>query len=571
MILGIALLCLGLFLSSPQIGSLSGSVGGREAQKVDLPWIFYEVQKGNVLKMDVYVYPFSPRVWQIIPDDYLRAITVNGQSVSLADIPESALRDYGRGFKLDFSDYFVKGNNSVEFLFDNGWGPGGLDIRPMKGWLSNGILFLGFVLILASLCSVFGLRRGVFALLCFVLVVILAYWQETNWVTRTHDVGGDSGHYGYVKYIAERVALPKPNEGWVFYHPPAYYIVGAVIFKLADLLHFPPTEALQALAIVFWLVFLTSSIATFQFLLPSRRAVFWGAAISLALWPSGIIRSVGLGNDIPLYACFGLIAWFMCRWWKSGDRVSFWWMSVLSALAILIKSNGVVAVAAVGTLLLVRFFLRKGHKKCKAFMDGVIFGFVVLVGVAASFAVRIFYYMKGELSNWLVSNAGGLGDSLRVPVSVKAFIPLDIPTFITEPFVNSYLDSTGRANFWNFLMRSSLSGEFSFDGAVQKYIAYGWGVALVLLFLASLFSIPKLFHMRWQYIYRQMPIIVLIVSWLLSMIAFRIMLPFACSNDFRYITPILMPLLLVWALMGKTQRMGLVFISATSTVFFLIL
>lgn len=568
-ILGGVFLCLGLIISSPNIVSSLGSVGDGDAGAVDLPWIFYQVKKNNLLAVEADVSWYSPRVWQVIPDDFLREITVNGEPVSLAEIPPQALRDYAEGFKIDLSGYLVNGKNHIEFRFDNGWGPGGLDIRPVKSWLALVMFFVGFSLFLVWFGRLFNISLPAHLLLLVALIPILSYWQETNWTTRSHDVGGDTGHYGYVKYVSDNHALPQPNQGWAFYHPPVYYVIGAAVFSLSEALNVSTTESLQALSVLFWLVFLVSSIATLRLFLRNNVVVYWTAVIALVFWPSGIIRSVGIGNDVPLYACIGIGTWFMCQWWKTGRRSLLVWAAVFSALALLIKSNGIVLAAALGSLLAVRFFFRRDCKKCKTLLDGMLFGTIVLSGFIASFAVRIYFYLKGELSHWLVSNAGGLGDSLRVPVSLKSFTPLDLPTFLTQPFINSYDDSTGRGNFWNFLMRSSLTGEFSFDGKLQVLISYAWGAALVVLFFVALVDLRRLSSLNFARFYRYMPIIVLLVLWLLSMIVFRIQLPFSCSNDFRYITPMLMPLLLVWAMGGRLQRYLLGFISATSVIFFL--
>lgn len=567
--LGMFLIFLGLFCASPQISSVSASKGGEEWKSVELPWIFEGPQKNNSIKVETDVAWYSPRTWQIIPDDHLLSLSVNGSPVSLTGIPPEALRDWGKGFKIDLSDHFKNGINVVEMQFDNGGGPGGLDIRPAKGALSLILIATGYVLLICVLGLIFGLRKSAVLLLCFTLVPIIFYWQETNWLTRSHDVGGQTGHYGYVKYVADNAALPKPNTGWVFYHPPAYYLVGAAVFEVSETFNIFPIESLQALAIVLWLIFLASSIAVFQLLMPGSKGSFWIATTSLVLWPSGIMRSVTLGNDIALYACLGVMTWLICKWWKTGRRALLVWASIFGALSLLIKSNGIVIVAVLGALLLIRFLICGRRKRMKAFVDGLIFGLISFIGLASSFAVRIYFYLKGDLSSWLVSNAGGLGDSLRVPVTIKAFIPLDIPTFLTEPFMSSYDDSTGRSNFWNYLLRSSLTGEFSYKGEVQKIISYGWGFALLVLFMWLVASAANLRHMTLRKTYRMLPIAVLLSVWILSMVAFRILLPFSCSNDFRYITPILVPLIFVWVKMGFVPQAMLWFMSVTSVIFYL--
>jgi len=128
-------------------------------------------------------------------------------------------------------------------------------------------------------------------------------------------------------------------------------------------------------------------------------------------------------------------------------------------------------------------------------------------------------------------------------------------------------DAVGRTNFWNYLLRTSLTGEFSFAGSkVTTVIAYLWGSLLLALFaLALARGWPK--SMRAAY--RQSPWVLLAFFWVASLMVLRIKLPFACSNDFRYIWPVLVPALVWFARSGTAALWLLLAFVPLTTLFYL--
>src|SRR5690606_9995878 len=100
--------------------------------------------------------------------------------------------------------------------------------------------------------NVFSLKANQKWVLVIALIPITFYWSATSWDTRSHDVSG-GGHFDYIEYVATKKALPLPDEGWVFYHPPVYYVIGAAVWKAAGMLGLPPHQPLQFLSVIFWL------------------------------------------------------------------------------------------------------------------------------------------------------------------------------------------------------------------------------------------------------------------------------------------------------------------------------
>lgn len=566
-LLGAVFICFGLWASSSGILSSHGVWHGQQ-EAVQLPWKFQQTRANNRLLIELHANFFSPKVWHIIPDDQLTALLIDDQAIPLGAINPAALMDFNKGFEIDLSSYLTPGQHRIELQFNNRYSVGSMSIEPVWGFWRYACIYIGVLLWVLALSALFKLTLGQKWVVALALVPIFFYWSATPWDVRAHDVSWGGGHFDYIEYVATQKAIPKPHEGWIYYHPPTYYFVGAAVWLATEASGLPVHETLQLVSIIFWLIFLISSMATFNLFLRRQPGALLVASLAIALWPAGIIHSPAIGNDSALYACIGLATFFMCRWWFNNRRRDVLLMALFCSLSVLVKSNGMVVIAAAGLLLLLHFFLRPKRKKLRAFNDGVLFGSIALTGLLASLATRIYYFVKGETPNWMITNVGNLHSGLRVPADIKAFLPLDIPTFLTQPYVHSFNNETGRESFWIFLLRSSLTGEFSFSNPILTTIAYIWGLVLLGLFLNLLYHLPQVWRTHARVLYRYLPLLLLGFLWLASLIALRIQVPFACSNDFRYIVPILLPVIVFWVTRGAWSRALLLVMSLCSLVFY---
>jgi len=535
---------------------------------VTMPWVFGEVSNGNRLIVQLPLHWFSPRRWNIIPDDRLTALSVNGHAVPLDGVRPGGLSDWRRGFDIDLSPWLHSGDNQLEFTVDNYFLDGGILLRPLPGWLTP-LLAASLLPWLLALAFLFRLRRAQTLILGGALLVLACYWGETSWMTRNYDVlrYDGSGHLGYVGYVAHHLKLPPLNQGWEYFQPPLYYVIGAALWRWVEWLGLPPAEALQGLALAFWLTFLAASAATLRIGLRRSPGALLLATAALALWPSGIIHGLRLGNDPPFYAAAAVATWFMLRWWRGGRRRHLYGMAIAVALALLCKSSASAVFAAAALLVGLRLLRHGRWRRPRPWMDAAGAGAVMAAGAALSLARGVWYWWHGQAASWLIASIGTLDDSLRVPRGLRYLIPLDIPVFLTSPWVDSRDDATGRTNFWNFLLRSSLSGEFQFDGQLQRIIAWGWGGLLLgLLFLL----LARLRGLRWAPapLWREVPWIVLSLLWLASILSVRIIYPFSCQADFRFIVPLLVPFIIACVRNGAAARAMLALLAAGSAVFF---
>ncbi|RYZ98758.1 MAG: hypothetical protein EOO68_13390, partial [Moraxellaceae bacterium] len=344
---------------------------GVTQEKAQLPWHFSEPSVNNIVTTTVNVDRFTPRTWHVTPDDFMRSIIVNGVNVDLSHIGPG-LHDYGNGFDIDLGAYLINGQpNQLVFTFDNGGGDGGLDVKPVLSKLSWVLVALSFLPFALSLCKAFRLLPEQTILLVLGTAVACAYWSYTPWLSHTYDVQGGSGHYDYIMYVATKLGLPAPLDGWTFYHPPVYYVVGAFFWRWSDFLDLPKPEMIQVYCLFLWLIFLASSAGVMRIVLKTNYKAIYAATFALCLWPNGIMHSVCIGNDLALYACSGLVMWFTARWWEHNRRNDFIWMAVLCGFAMLCKSNGLPLIATCGLLVVLKLFFQNQESIKQRLLDVV--------------------------------------------------------------------------------------------------------------------------------------------------------------------------------------------------------
>lgn len=552
----------------PRITTVDHLADGSSTQVYPL-WLVW-AGGTNRLDLDLRAGTLTPKAWSVIVNGRLSGLLINGQEAPLAKLLPGKPGEGWHGFVLDTSPWLRPGANHFEFTIENPAATdllhpsGGLSFLPEPGWRLL-LMWAGFLPWLLGLSRLFRLRREQVLVLSVALEILCRYCWGTPWNLRSHDVMlANGGHVGYITYIASHLALPSPTQGWTFYHPPLYYIAGAAAWRLAQWLGLPPPPVLQWLSLSLWLVFLTASAAALRLTLRLSPPLLALATAALAVWPCGVIQSVTIGNDVAFYAAAAVATWFLLRWWRSGSRLWLLGAAGFVAVSLLCKSNGIVLAAALGLLAALRLLHRPDRRR---WTDLAMAAGVVGAGAGLSLAARLYYYWRAELGDWLIANANGLPDSLRVPVRLGdfLFLPADWKTFLTTPWLDTFDDATGRANFWISALRSSLSGEFGFVGETARLTALLWGALLMLLVLLPLRSITRCTRRQ---SWRDAPLLALGLLWPASLLALRIRVPYASSGDFRYILPVLVPFLVGAARSGMPERAALLGMALSSPLFF---
>jgi hypothetical protein len=494
-------------------------------------------------------------VAHLIPDDHLLAIRVNGREVSLARVAPAALRDYVNGFHYNFEGYLREGANHIEIRVENTLGPSGLDIQPsyrdwrmVTGMLLAGLLLFGLINLLVTDTSVNPMLAALFF---GSFLIRILYFLNTPFGMRTHDVGG---HLQYIEFIINNHTLPAIHYGWQTYHPPLYYLLAATVYKLLNLFGISAANQiwryLQLLALLMFMGFLAvtwqiikrtvaklpvleESDATLQpNALRQRLRLGYLSFALVAFWPSGIIHSVRIGNDGLFYLLYALGLWFLIKWQDDDTGQSPYRSFALITLAFITKANALILYMVFGCVYMLKF--AKTPAKRRYLLQTVILAAIFLIGFGITFGRMVEAKLKGSNDHFIVANASGL-QGVAVGNGLQNYLYFDLQSFLTEPYVNPFADKGGRQYFWNYLFKTGLVGEFWFNNPLHRVLTILLSISFLLMLLYTIVSLI-IFS---SYLKGLLLLVLNAVCLLLSAIAFRISIPAACSNDFRYIFPFL--------------------------------
>ena len=272
------------------------------------------------------------------------------------------------------------------------------------------------------------------------------------------------------------------------------------------------------------------SLVALGFGLACIREILWGkpryiAALLWSLWPSFILASPRIGNDILFYAMHAVTMWGCLRYIRTSAGKYLLTAIVAAALAYWTKSTGAIAFGLVGVTVLVHTLLRLLHRLSR--MEWVSLAVLLVVGVIV--IVRV-------LGGDIVANAGGNDNTVLVQNNPGNFLFFDIRTFLTQPYTDPWHDELGRQFFWNYLAKTSLFGEFKLWMApAGQWLACIASLCFVIL---AGFTFAGVWRKKWNKV--DFVLITQAVAFFAAMIVLRLKYPFSCSNDFRYIVPVLL-------------------------------
>jgi hypothetical protein len=377
----------------------------------------------------------------------------------------------------------------------------------------------------------------------------VGYLTVTPYSVRSHDC---DQHIEYVEYLLKHHLIPPPNGGWSFYHPPLYYALAALLWRTLTALGVTSRAmllvALQAQSLAYQLGFLAFAMpAGKRWLdaLPDSRlgpdprvrarlgALF---ALLLCLWPSGIAHSVRVGNDDLFYMWFGAFLFFVTRWWLDGRRRDFNLAAGSAALTLFTKSNGLVAFAVLGVLWAVH--LARDPERSMRKAAKLAWPAVVLFALPVAATVGRALWAKGPHNHVLVGNADGLNKALVVGNGAANYLWFDLKMLVTQPYSTSWSDDAGRQYFANFMLKTSLLGDFQFEGATLSNLAIVMSCLFVPILACLVVGVAIQTRSDWL---DALPLPLTVGLAVASLAALRLSIPMACSNDFRYVWPIVMP------------------------------
>ena len=362
------------------------------------------------------------------------------------------------------------------------------------------------------------------------------------------------GHVEYVGYILQYKEIPVASSGWMFYHPSLYYLVSACFLWISNFSEVTSDEAVKLLQLlIVYSYFSIASIDKFFKIIISKDIVtkpmvvyaYYLAFLLFLFWPSNMMVAIRVGNDIMFDLLFAIGFYFTLCWYDGKKLSDLFFAAFFAIFCVWAKSNGYILFALLSILLFVTVIRDIRQLKIKKTTLSAIFTlfFVGILSVYLSFGAKIRNSLAGSQKSMIVENASSLNPALLVDAHFPNFMPFNPLPFIEIPFTDSMDDSKGRQSFWYYLMKTSLFGEFHFDGMKLAVIAQSISLLLLLLVLSFFYGIVRYFRVS-----AVLPFILSIGLLTIAMIAFRVFYPYSCSNDFRYIYPAILPFVLLSSL-----------------------
>jgi hypothetical protein len=480
------------------------------------------------ISFNILVLKSNASKYRVIPDDCIRKITINGKDMPLDGIKGLCNLD---GITMNFDEYISIGNNKFEFVIHNNGGPAGLKLEQMdnSGFIPKAV----FLIVLFAIISLFlkkfkfGFRASIVILLG--IAIRLIFYNGTSVAELSYDF---NDHIKYIQIINEEKRIPNLDECWSCYHSPVFYVTSAALKKITDIydenLFYNVLRQTQLLFSFFALAFGVALL----FRIFENKTIAFIASLLWVFWPGFIIASVRVSNDIPFYFGAMFCMYFAELWWKRPKNSYLVFATLGASLAFAFKSTGFVVLGVWGIIFVCGIF--KHFKMCslKVIAFSII---IVLAFIAVSQHRTIKNVFEGKKLS-LVGNSSGLNSGLNVKNEPGNYMYFDLENFLTEPYTSPWNDKQGRQYFWNYAFKTSLFGEFRvWDSKAGKVLA---SLISLLTLISIALALWGLIHLN----LKEFPLFLFLLALFAALMYARIQYPYSCSNDFRYIIPVLLPL-----------------------------
>ncbi len=476
---------------------------------------------------------------RIVGDNCVVSVKVDGRDVDLSKVKQGERCNYNAGFLVYPGAYLKSGEtHDFEIKVLNLGGPGGLKIelrnREILGSFWGIVLMIAAASLLYQLSLCCGLARKMALILVLGLMLRFSYLSWTSYQERAYDVGGPTGHRGYISYVATHKSLPNFAEGWEFYQPPLYYIAAALYSNALFEKNSPfQNFFLQTFSLFLSMGFVLFSALIFHQATAGSKLGNW-CLLLFVFWPSTVIHSVRISNDPMSYFIYAVALYFIFKW-KESNYEKYLIHSILAASTGLFVKFNTIALLGLLAWLLIRELYSAPNKKVVFIRDLGVLAVLVCFFIASILRNLISYY-QGRVPHLFIPAVNSLAGKLYIGNELWRYLYFDLRNFLQHPFTSAWEDEKGRLFFWNYLLKTSLFGEFSFNDALHRNLAVLASFALCFLAVLLLigFVLCEIKNLSKYELFLANALLLM-----LSLISVRIQVPAACASDFRYILPLL--------------------------------
>lgn len=386
-------------------------------------------------------------------------------------------------------------------------------------------------------------RIGADAVLAAAFLLNLWYVLESWGNVRQYDYYNFLMHADYFLQNGFFAAAPSAYLQSIFFQPPLWGLISAVAAKLGtafgvsfevgfDGVRFISLFCVTGAAIIFW------RLATALQIDERVKPWLWGA---FCFFPAHGIAANLVNNDAAVYFLMTAMMYAGYQWHMHGRWTEALILSVLLLAAGLVKFSGLMMVPALGMLGIFRLLREKNKLALRMWGQFAVIGLGAVVGFAWGWFLLAYDF---PLVPPPVGNA--FQDLSRYSLAERLFglaaagnVFADVRAGLAEP------------NVWLALVKTSLFGEWSWQGAAWAYILYGLGCLLAIVLVLSFFSM-LCYKMGEDWGFNAF-MIVLAFSVLAAWFNFWMAYPYFCSSEYRYVM-ILLPASFLWFGNYLTQK-----------------
>lgn len=511
------------------------------------PWRVPDNRPGTYIYTMIVNYKKGQQTrYYAYPTGCIDDIQLNGQKISY-NISNSCNRDLG--FPVDLAPQLVEGKNILTIKLSNhrifrgsrGWDAStyGLQFGPvLMPYNLQGLSYYICVGMIASisLSLMFFLRifTGEFISGLIVSGGLLMYLRQLKYTSYMQYVIDMPSHFTYICYIANHGFPPKPMEGWEYYHPTLYYQLAAKVVLWCNWLG--SLDALTAIRLFSIYCFMACIIFSTLILnrLIKNRFAYYPAVIMMVMYPGSIFYATRIDSHVLLYSFFAGCLYFLLRWLEHGRVWHLWLALICLGFAIAARSNALALLPLFGVAGLYQLY-RRQFKFGQLLSFGMTISLCALAFGAYQNFGRSIYYQEVDRTNMplVVGNIHGIDKRQRIQNNTEHLLFLNTQLLFNPPYLDWWHDNTGRQYFWNSVLKTSLFEHFWWHADLLAK-------RLIKLMLAAVAYI--FISVCWMRMSKRLEWNMCSVSFFIIMTVLminRVVHPYAPSQDFRYIYPIL--------------------------------
>ncbi len=432
--------------------------------------------------------------------------------------------------------------------------------EPAKAFIMVVLVVLICVLFLLKQYHKLNRKTIIFMMIIGSFLVRLCYMLYTEGYARQYDTwgAGDDGHFDYANIIYLSGKLPI-NNNYQFYHPPLNAFIQAnfmkfckVAYEIANKTIYANNEkyylvvdnehlywGCQILSTFYITVITVTACKIFKELGVGGNVGLIGIAFIL-FFPRFIQLSGQLNNDVLCIMLAILSIYWAIKFYKNNSYLNIILLAVFIGLALMTKLNGAIVCLPIGILMVIVLVKKMLSKDNKQILD-IICKYAIFLVVCAPIGLWFQVYAKIRFNQdfgYVFPYLNGELSTKHVPFWNRFFVPY-INDVFDKPFANAWEDY----NLWDYMIKSSLFGEFSYWGGTSVAMAavvthylfhFSLIVCLVFNYYHKKFELEKLFDLP------TLVFSMIILTFLGSQVYFYIKMPYGCTMDFRYVVPLIL-------------------------------